>query len=206
MDWPALADPANPAHVRLWSMIEATWAHRGVVEGHAAGIRDLPGINAFAAAGIASDHEAWTAEEALAKLRHGLFLQIRIHTGAAIVAGLLERGLTDWSQVALATDDRPATEVLERGATDRNVRMAIDAGLSPETAVQLVTINPARHMRLTQWVGSLAPGRFADIVLLDDVARFSIAEVWADGGQRRARATICWRCRRSTGRAGRATR
>ncbi|MEO1314624.1 MAG: adenine deaminase C-terminal domain-containing protein, partial [Pseudomonadota bacterium] len=183
MDWPAVADPSNPAHGRLWSMIEATWAARGVVEGHAAGIRDLPGISAFAASGIASDHEAWTAEEAFAKLQAGLFLEIRIHTGPEIIAGLLERGLTDWSQVALTTDDRPATEVLETGATDRNVRMAIAAGLSPETAIQLVTLNPARHMRLTQWVGSLSPGRCADVVLLEDVASFSIAEVWADGMQ-----------------------
>ncbi len=181
MDWSAVCDPANPAHDRLWSMIEATWQARAVVEGHAAGIRDLPGINAFAASGIASDHEAWLADEAMAKLQAGLFLEIRIHTGPEIIRGLLERGLRDWSQVAQATDDRPASEVLATGATDRNVRMAIDAGLPPETAVQMVTINPARHMRLTPWVGSVAPGRFADLVLLDDVARFGIREVWADG-------------------------
>ena len=89
----------------------------------------LEGIAAFAASGISSDHEAWTAEEAFAKLQAGLFLEIRIHTGPEIVAGLLDRGLRDWSQVALATDDRPAQDVLRDGATDRNVRMAIDAGL-----------------------------------------------------------------------------
>ena len=183
MDWPAVTDGDNPAHRRLWSMIEATWAARGVVEGHAAGIRDAAGINAFAASGIASDHEAWTAQEAFDKLQAGLFLEIRIHTGPEIIAGLIDRGLRDWSQVALATDDRPATEVLATGATDRNVRMAIAAGLPPETAVQLVTINPARHMRLSHLVGSIAPGRCADLVLLDDVAAFSIAEVWADGMQ-----------------------
>ncbi|MGO4907953.1 adenine deaminase [Pseudorhodobacter sp. W20_MBD10_FR17] len=181
MDWPAVRDRDNPAHTRLWSMIAATWNARAVVEGHAAGIRDLPGINAFAASGIASDHEAWTAEEAFDKLQAGLFVEIRIHTGPEIIAGLLERGLKDWSQVALATDDRPASDVLADGATDRNVRMAIDAGLAPEIAIQLVTINPARHMRLTPWVGSLTPGRFADVVLLSDVAKLTISEVWADG-------------------------
>lgn len=183
MDWAALSDPANPAHRRLWSMVEATWARRAVVEGHGAGIRDLPGISAFAAAGLASDHEAWTAEEAFAKLQAGLFLEIRVHTLPEIVSGLLERGLRDWSQVALATDDRSATETLATGGTDRNVRMAIDAGLPPGTALQLVTINPARHMRLSHWVGVAAPGRFADLVLMDDPARVSIAEVWADGRQ-----------------------
>lgn len=182
MDWPAVRDRENPAHDRLWSMIEATYEARAVVEGHAAGIRDLPNINAFAAF-AASDHEAWTAEEAFDKLQAGLFVEIRIHTGPQIIAGLLERGLTDWSQLALATDDRPAQEVLATGATDRNVRMAIDAGLAPEVAVQLATINPARHMRLTPWVGSIAPGRFADLVLLSDVESFAIAEVWANGQQ-----------------------
>jgi len=181
MDWPAVRDAENPAHDRLWSMIEASWAARAVVEGHAAGLRDPVEINAFAASGIASDHEAWTVEEAFAKLQAGLFLEIRIHTGPEIIAGLLARGLSDWSQVALATDDRPSDEVLASGATDRNVRMAIEAGLAPEVAVQLVTLNPARHMRLTQWVGSLSPGRFADIVLVSDMARLEIAEVWAEG-------------------------
>ena len=181
MDWPAVRDRDNPAHDRLWSMMQATWEARAVVEGHAAGIRDLPNINAFAASGIASDHEAWTPEEAFDKLQAGLFVEIRIHTGPEIIKGLLEMGLTDWSQVALATDDRPAQEVLATGATDRNVRMAIEAGLSPEQAIQLVTINPARHMRLTPWVGSLAPGRFADIVLLSDPEKFVIDEVWAEG-------------------------
>ena len=53
----------NPSYDRLWGMIRATFEQRGVVEGHAAGIRDIPTINAFAAAGLASDHEAWTVEE-----------------------------------------------------------------------------------------------------------------------------------------------
>lgn len=76
------------------------------------------------------------------------------------------RGLTDWSQLALATDDRSLTETLCQGATDHNLRVAIAAGLPFETAVQLVTLNPARHMRLTPWVGAVAPGRDADLVLL----------------------------------------
>ena len=183
MDFAALTEPANPSHSRLWSMIEATWAARGVVEGHGAGLRDASRIAAFAAAGLASDHEAWTAEEAFNKLQAGLFLEIRIHTGPEIVRGLLDRGLRDWSQVALTTDDRSASEVLATGAADRNLRMAIDAGLPFETAVQLLTINPARHMHLSHWVGIAAPGRFADLVLFSDTERAEIAEVWADGRQ-----------------------
>ena len=183
MDWPAVWNSENPSHQRLWGMIRATFEKRGVVEGHGAGLRDLGSINAFAAAGLASDHEGWLAEEVWEKLRHGIFMEIRPHSMPEIIPGLLQRGLADWSQIAFATDDRSASDTLRMGATDYNVRLAIQSGLSPEIAIQCVTINPARHMRLTPWVGSLAPGRFADIVLLDDVERVSIGEVWADGRQ-----------------------
>ncbi len=183
MDWPAVWNPENPSYERLWGMIRATFEQRGVVEGHAAGMRAIDDINAFAAAGMASDHEAWTPEEVADKLRRGLFMEIRPHSLKEIVTGLLAWGQEDWSQFALCTDDRSCSDTMKLGATDRNVRLAIEAGLSPEIAIQLVTINPARHMRLTPWVGSIAPGRFADLVLLDDVQSLSIAEVWADGEQ-----------------------
>lgn len=181
MDWPAVWNPQNPSYDRLWGMIEATFEKRGVVEGHAAGIKDIPTINAFAAAGLASDHEAWTANEVLDKVRRGLFMELRPHSLPEMVSGLLEAGLTDWSQFALTTDDRSCSDTLKLGATDYNVRLAIEAGLAPEIAIQMVTINPARHMRLTPWVGALAPGRFADVVLLDDLDSLSISKVWADG-------------------------
>lgn len=183
MDWPAVWNPENPSYERLWGMIRATFEQRGVVEGHAAGMRAINDINAFAAAGMASDHEAWTAEEVRDKLRRGLFMELRPHSLKEMVSGLLAEGQEDWSQFALCTDDRSCSDTMKLGATDYNVRLAIEAGLSPEIAIQLVTINPARHMRLTSWVGSIAPGRFADLVLLDDVATLSIAEVWADGVQ-----------------------
>ncbi|MDB5506270.1 MAG: Adenine deaminase [Devosia sp.] len=189
MDWPAVWNPENPSYGRLWGMIEATFEQRGVVEGHAAGLRALPEINAFAAAGMASDHEAWTPEEVRDKLRRGLFMELRPHSLTEIVTAMLADGLDDWSQFALATDDRSCSDTLKLGATDHNVRVAMAAGLAPEIAIQLVTINPARHMRLTPWVGSIAPGRFADLVLLDDVATLSIAEVWADGAQISERTT-----------------
>lgn len=183
MDWPAVWNPENPSHERLWGMIEATFAQRGVVEGHAAGMRAINDINAFAGAGMASDHEAWTPEEVADKLRRGLFMELRPHSLKDIITGLLAQGQQDWSNFALCTDDRSASDTMKLGATDHNVRLAMEAGLPLEVAVQLVTINPARHMRLTPWVGAIAPGRFADLVLLDDEKTLGIAEVWADGMQ-----------------------
>lgn len=183
MDWPAVWNPDNPSHERLWGMIEATFAQRGVVEGHAAGMRNINDINAFAGAGMASDHEAWTPEEVADKLRRGLFMELRPHSLKEIISSLLAAGQQDWSNFALCTDDRSASDTMKLGATDHNVRLAMEAGLPLEIAVQMVTINPARHMRLTPWVGAIAPGRYADLVLLDDEKSLSIAEVWADGIQ-----------------------
>ena len=183
MDWPAVWNPENPSYARLWGMIEATFAARGVVEGHASGLRDLPSINAFAAAGLASDHEVQTPEETWDKLLRGLFIELRIYAMPEIIKFLLAKGLKDWSQIAFTTDDRSASHTLDLGATDYNVRLAIESGLEPEIAIQCATINPARHMRLTPFVGSLSPGRFADVVLLEDVASLKIAKVWADGAQ-----------------------
>ncbi len=183
MDWPAVWNPENPSYARLWGMIQATFAARGVVEGHASGLRDLPAINAFAAAGLASDHEVQTPEEVWDKLARGLFVELRIYAMPEIIAWLLAKGLQDWSQIAFTTDDRSATDTLRLGASDHNARLAIESGLAPEIAIQCSTINPARHMRLTPFVGSLAPGRFADVVLLSDVPALRIAKVWADGRQ-----------------------
>ena len=181
MDWPSVWDPANPGYERMWGMIGATFEMRGVVEGHGSGLTDPHDISAFAAAGLSSDHEVWALDEAWDRLLRGLFTELRPFSYDAIIPGLLERGLTDWSNIAFTTDDRSATDTLRDGASDYNVRHAIHFGLAPEIAIQCATINPARHMRIDQWVGSITPGRYADIVLLDDVATFSIAHVYADG-------------------------
>ncbi len=183
MDWPAVWNPESPSYKRLWGMIRATFEARGVVEGHGSGLRDHASINAFAAAGLASDHEAWVPEEVWEKLTRGIFVELRPYSMDQVIPYLLGRSLADWSQIAFTTDDRSASDTIRLGATDYNARIAIGLGLAPEIAIQCVTLNPARHMRLTPWVGSLAPGRFADIVLLSDVASLEIAQVWADGEQ-----------------------
>ena len=120
-------------------------------------------LAAFAAAGLSSDHEVWALEETWDRLLRGLFTELRPFSYDAIIPGLIEKGLKDWSNIAFTTDDRSATDTLKDGATDHNVRHAIHYGLSPEIAIQCATINPARHMRIDQWVGSITPGRYADI-------------------------------------------
>jgi len=181
MDWPSVWNPENPSYGRMWGMIGATFEMRGVVEGHGSGLTDPHDIAAFAAAGLSSDHEVWALDEAWDRLQRGIFVELRPFSYDKILPGLIERGLEDWSNIAFTTDDRSASETLEKGASDWNVRHAIEHGLSPEIAIQCATINPARHMRIDQWVGSIAPGRYADIVLLDEMESLSIAHVYADG-------------------------
>jgi adenine deaminase len=180
MDWPSVWDPGNPGYARMWGMIGATLEGRGVVEGHGSGLKTAAELSAFSAAGLSSDHEIWTFEEAWERLSRGIFIELRPFSYDAILPQLVER-LEDWSNVAFTTDDRSASETLEKGASDWNVRHAIDYGLAPAIAIQCATINPARHMRIDQWVGSITPGRYADLVLLDDVEKLSIAHVYADG-------------------------
>jgi len=180
MDWPSVWNPENPSYERIWGMIRATFEQRGVVEGHGSGLRERHEISAFAAAGLSSDHEVWEVQEVLDKLACGLFVEMRPYCFEKVMPVLVER-LKDWSNIAFTTDDRSASDTLKTGATDYNAREAIRLGLAPEIAIQCVTLNPAKHMRMDAWVGSIAPGRFADIVLLEDVASLKIAAVYADG-------------------------
>jgi adenine deaminase len=180
MDWPAVWDPTNPSYDRIWGMIRATVEQRGVVEGHGSGLRERHDISAYAAAGLSSDHEVWDVQEVLDKLACGIFIEMRPYCYDAVLPDLIRR-LPDWSNVAFTTDDRSASDTLRLGATDHNVRAAIAHGLAPEIAIGCVTINPARHMRIDTWVGSLTPGCYADIVLLADVPSLRIATVYADG-------------------------
>ena len=180
MDWAAVVNPKNPGFQRIWENIQATLDTRAVVEGHGAGLLDLGDICAFAASGLSSDHEVEQGEEVWNKLQRGLFLEIQPHNARAIKY-LVGKGLKDWSNVSVTTDDRNAEMTLRLGAMDHNIRVAIDAGVPVEIAYALGSYNPARHFRIDHLVGSLTPGRYADVVLLSDPAKVTIEQIYADG-------------------------
>jgi adenine deaminase len=182
MDWSAVVNPSNPGYKRLWENIEATLEARGVVEGHGSGLVSPGEICAFAAAGISSDHEIREGQEAWDKLERGIFLETRPNA-QHVLKYLVEKGLRDWSNVAVTTDDRNAETTLRRGAMDHNIRCAIENGVNLETAYALGSYHTARHFRLDHLVGSLAPGRYADVVLLSDPVQVKIKAVYADGAK-----------------------
>lgn len=181
MDWTAVITPGTEGNKRIWEMIEATWEMRGVVEGHGSGLRDIESINAFAAAGLSSDHEVRKAKEGLEKLRRGVFLEVRVDAVRTLFPYLIEQGLKDWSNVSVTTDDRDVHATQQLGSMDFNIRTAIEAGVPSEIAYGLGSYNTARHFNIDHLVGSLGPGRYADLVFLSDVDKVTIEKVIVNG-------------------------
>jgi adenine deaminase len=179
MDWPAVSNPKMGG--RIWEMMQATVDNRGVVEGHGSGLTDPNSINAFSSAGLSSDHEVRLPEEGLEKLRRGVFLEVRVDTLRDLFPQLIKLGLKDWSNVSVVTDDRDVQATLQLGSMDYNVRSAIESGVPAIIAYQLGSYNTARHFHVDQLVGSIAPGRYADVVLLNNPDKVSITRVFANG-------------------------
>ena len=183
MDWPAVSEPANPGYQRMWEVIQATWDTRGVVEGHATGLDDWQTISGFSAAGLSSDHQVRFAQEGWDKMSRGIFLQLKPSGSIQqVIPYCVKRGLKDWSNIGITTDDRDALESLRQGTMDYNVRVTIEAGAPVEAAYAMASYYPARHWHVEHLVGSIAPGRHADIVLLKgDPKLVKIGRVFADG-------------------------
>ncbi len=141
------------------------------VDGHAPGVRG-PALNAYIAAGIGSDHEATTFEEALEKRRLGMWVMLREASIARNLRDLLplvKRYGTE--RCMFCTDDREPDFIVEHGHINQMVRVAVEEGLSPEDAIVMATINPATYHRLWH-LGAIAPGYQADILVLDDLKSF----------------------------------
>lgn len=156
-------------------------AFRGrVVDGHAPGVRGRA-LNAYAAAGPGSDHECTTPEEALEKLRRGLFLYLREATNARNLRDLIPvLNPENRRRVALCTDDRQPPDLLDEGGIDHMVRTLIQEGTPPVEAIRLATLNPAEHFGLHQR-GAIAPGRRADFLVVDSLGDLRPAEVYVCG-------------------------
>ncbi|MDQ2713614.1 MAG: adenine deaminase [Chloroflexota bacterium] len=151
-----------------------------VVDGHAPGLRGRD-LCAYAAAGIMSDHECTTPEEARERLRLGMWLMIREGSAARNLDALLPlvQELHP-PRVFFVTDDRDPQDLTTRGHIDSMVRRAIELGLDPVEAVRLATYNSAQYFRLYDR-GAIAPGFVADLVVLDDLHSFTVESVYKDG-------------------------
>jgi len=180
MNFPGVfsGDPAMHAE-----MAETRQAGK-VIGGHyASPDLDLP-FHGYAAGGPEDDHEGTRVEDAVARVRQGMKAMLRYgsawHDVAAQVGAILERGL-DPRHFLLVTDDSHSATLVHEGHMDRVLRHAMALGLPPMTAIQMATINTAEHFGVARDVGQIAPGRYADIVLVRDLASFTVEAVLAQG-------------------------
>ncbi|MDF1522283.1 MAG: adenine deaminase C-terminal domain-containing protein, partial [Trueperaceae bacterium] len=153
---------------------------RKTAEGHAPGLRGAA-LQAYLAAGIGSDHESTELDEAREKLAGGAFLMVREGSVTRDLDALMP--LVDprhADRIGFVTDDRLPHDLLAEGAVDVLVRRAIAAGVDPVFAVRCASWNVARHYRLPRR-GALAPGYFADLIVVDDLASFRAARVLRHG-------------------------
>lgn len=148
--------------------IEMARRARKPLDGHAPGLSGHD-LFAYISAGISSDHECTTEQEAKEKLNLGMHIMIREGTAAKNLEALLpvvnERTAR---RMMWCTDDRHPQDILEKGHIDSMVRKAIDAGLDPVIAIQMATINPAEYFGI-KTAGAITPGRRADLVVFSDL-------------------------------------
>ena len=140
-------------------------------DGHAPGVRG-PALNAYVAAGIASDHEATTYEEALEKRRLGMAIMLREASNARNLVDLLPLALTYGPEgLMFCTDDREPDFIEAEGHVNQMVRLAVANGVRAEDALVMASWNSAQFHRLPR-LGAIAPGYQADLLVLDDLERF----------------------------------
>jgi adenine deaminase len=152
------------------------------IEGHTAGASGKK-LQAYSCFGISSCHEPITEAEVLERLRLGYWVMIRegsIRKELPAVKGIFDKKI-DFRRVILSTDSIHPDEMLESGYLDASLRTALRLGVPPELAYQMVTLNAAEHFRIDHLLGSLSPGKMADIVLIPAPGEFSPQLVMVGG-------------------------
>ena len=176
MNFPAVlnGDPSM-----LAKLTDAHSAHKKI-DGHAAGLTEEQ-LNVYTAAGIRTDHECVTAEEARARLRKGMYLMLREGTAAKDVRNLLPAITSKNARRCLfVTDDRHLDDIIQEGSIDHNVRLSIKEEIPAVTAIQMATLNAAECFGLKE-IGAIAGGYKADFLLLTDLDNIVIDSVYKNG-------------------------
>lgn len=166
---------------KFMRILEAGWRRNAVIDGHCVLLSGAR-LNAYIAAGPEADHENFTIESMLEKLRRGMYVKLRgpyILDPRRFVEAL--RSLpSGWDRVILVTDDVMPDTLQEKGHLDFVVRSMIEAGMDEVEAIRSVTIRPAEHMRMRE-LGAVAPGRVADVLVLRDLRRVEVDLVVSNG-------------------------
>ena len=142
-------------------------------------------LNGICCGGVRLDHESYSHEEVVEKMRKGMHMLIR----ESCVTHFLEeniRGITEVNsylarRTSFCTDDVTATDIATRGHLDNVVRLAIKAGVDPVTAIMMGSINSAEAYRIDHMVGSISPGRIADVLFVESLEDFTVKKVMTNG-------------------------
>lgn len=151
-----------------------------LIDGHSPGLKGLE-LNGYAAAGIQGDHECAAVEDMQERLSCGMYVLLREGSACHDLRTLL-KGVTPGNsrRCLLCSDDRQPKTILQEGHLDNHLRICVEEGLDPITALRMATLNAAECFRLYDR-GAIAPGYRADIVLLDDLQDFHVDRVWVRG-------------------------
>lgn len=164
--------------------VRATLAADRVVTGHFPSPDRDRALSAYVASGVSSCHESGSFDEVLAKLRMGMYVQLRQGSAWLNLPGYLPQLVAsgvDTRLCLLCSDDNHPHTLVDEGHMDRILRECVRLGLDPVTALQMATINCAEYFGLARDLGSVTPGKCADIVLLDDLEGFVARKVFIDG-------------------------
>lgn len=176
MDYPGVISASDSV---LEKLLVAKKAGK-LIDGHAPSVAGLE-LNAYAAAGIQGDHECSTVEEMNDRLERGMYVLMRqgsaCHNLRTLVKGVTPENSR---RCLLCSDDRQPKTIFSEGHMDNHLRICVEEGLDPVTAIRMATLNAAECFRLHDR-GALAPGYRADIVLLDDLKDFRVRKVWLGG-------------------------
>jgi adenine deaminase len=180
MNFPGVSNGDDKMHEEM----AATRVAGKVIGGHyASPDLGLP-FHGYAAGGAEDDHEGTRMEDAAARVRQGMKVMLRDGSAwrdvAEGVRAITEMKL-DSRHFILCTDDAHTQTLIEEGHMDRIINQAITQGISPLTAIQMATINTAEHFGVSRDIGMIAPGRYADIVLLENLTKIQADTVIAKG-------------------------
>ena len=169
----------NAAESDLDKIMVAKEANK-FIDGHGPGISDKE-LNAYSAAGIVGDHECSTVEEMKDRLERGMYILLRQGSACHNLRPLL-KGLTPMNsrRCLLCSDDRQPKTMLHEGHLDNHLRICVEEGVDPVTAIRMATLNAAECFGLKDR-GAIAPGYRADVVLLDDLKDFHVNRVFIEG-------------------------
>ena len=192
MNWPGIIGlgemmnfpGVSAADPKMLAEIAATQNAGKTVGGHYASPDLGPAFAAYVAGGPADDHEGTCEADAIMRMRQGMRSMIRLGSAwydvESQITAITEKGL-DPRNMILCTDDCHSGTLVNEGHMNRVVRHAIECGCDPLIALQMATINTATHFGLEREIGSLTPGRRADVILTSDLRTLTIEKVVARG-------------------------